>query len=262
MRYLINSMVVFNPADYTLISNDKSVDMLTLSRISGELLQLFIIHNDAPLSRDAILFELWEKRGLNASSNNLNNYVSMLRKALMQCGCEGLITTIPKHGFIFSADVTVQPPAEVDTGLPADIMPELNHVPPVMPRKNIIRTGGIILLSLVVAFFIAALSYQTYDYYRLASIRTELFRSDQCRFWLIDDVTRRKAPDQAIARIKNIVKEEKINCRLPVNVYFSSDRLMDSRGVAVVNEMFSYCAYNSKAPCDNFIFSRYEGQND
>lgn len=142
MRYLINSMVVFNPADYTLISNDKSVDMLTLSRISGELLQLFIIHNDAPLSRDAILFELWEKRGLNASSNNLNNYVSMLRKALMQCGCEGLITTIPKHGFIFSADVTVQPPAEVDTGLPADIMPELNHVPPVMPRKNIIRTGG------------------------------------------------------------------------------------------------------------------------
>lgn len=266
MHYLINGVVTFNPVDYTLISSDKSVDMLTLSRISSELLQLFIASNEVPLTRESILSELWEKRGLNASSNNLNNYVSMLRKALTHCGCESVITTIPKHGFIFSAEITLLPQTQKKSTIPATAAIDLTEVPIFFqhnaPASRRLIPTWFALLSIVALLLTGAISYKVYDNYRLDSLRTEIYRSDQCRFWLIDDLTRRKSSGWIISRIKEIMKAERVNCRLPANIYFSSDKLLDSRGVAILHEVFSYCAYNSKAPCENYTYARYEGDNE
>lgn len=266
MHYLINGVVKFNPVDYTLISTDKTVDMLTLSRISSELLQLFIINNEVPLNRENILSELWEKRGLNASSNNLNNYVSMLRKALTHCGCEGVITTIPKHGFIFSADITLLPQTKIKPTLIEPSPTELAEVPIFFQHNAPSSKKAVSLWFALLSFFFILLmgvvSYKVYDNYRLASLRTEIYHSDQCRFWLIDDLTRRKSVDWITGRLKKIMKDENISCKIPANIYFSSDKIVDSLGVAIIHEMFSYCAYKSKAPCENFIISRYEGQNE
>lgn len=107
MNFNINEVVIYDSESAILFPFDKSNDMVTLTRISNDLLFLFVKNNNVSLRRDYILNELWEKRGLSASSNNLNNYVSMLRKALEKFGLVGLITTIPKFGFIFEADIVI-----------------------------------------------------------------------------------------------------------------------------------------------------------
>lgn len=117
MEYLINHSVKFNPVDCTLFSPGFTVDMITITRLSSDLLVLFVENNQVPLSRETILNKLWENRGLSASSNNLNNYVSILRKVMKQCGSPGVITTIPKYGFLFNAEVVRLDETEV---VPAD----------------------------------------------------------------------------------------------------------------------------------------------
>ncbi|WP_199063916.1 winged helix-turn-helix domain-containing protein [Serratia sp. ASV30] len=107
MKYTINKMVVYNSSDGTLLSIDDAIGMITLTRVTSELLLLLIKKNNIPINRDTILSELWDKKGLSSSSNNLNNYVSMLRKALAQCGCLDYNTTLPKYGLIFNAEFLI-----------------------------------------------------------------------------------------------------------------------------------------------------------
>ncbi|MGU9760799.1 winged helix-turn-helix domain-containing protein (plasmid) [Serratia marcescens] len=107
MNYIINERVRYNPSDGTFSCVDNHVDTLSLGRVANELFLLFITNNGVALRREDILNEIWEKKGFIASSNNLNNYVSLLRKMLYQFGLSELITTIPKYGFVFEADVVL-----------------------------------------------------------------------------------------------------------------------------------------------------------
>lgn len=107
MNYLINGVLKYNSDDGTLYLIDGSADMLTLSRIANELLYIMVGNSGNPLSREHILNELWTKKGLSSSGNNLNNYMSMLRKVLSNLGFSEVIITIPKHGFMFNADVEI-----------------------------------------------------------------------------------------------------------------------------------------------------------
>lgn len=61
MEYIINGNVRYNSSDGTLFCPDNNIDMITLTRVTSELLLLLIKNNGAPLSRDTILSELWEK---------------------------------------------------------------------------------------------------------------------------------------------------------------------------------------------------------
>lgn len=62
MEYVINNYVNFNSSDGTLFCQDDSIDMITLNRVSNELLLLFIQNVGVPISRDKLLNELWEKK--------------------------------------------------------------------------------------------------------------------------------------------------------------------------------------------------------
>lgn len=64
MKFMINGAVQYNSSDGTLLCLDSHMDMLTLTRLSSELLLLLINNNGTSISRDAILFELWEKEAL------------------------------------------------------------------------------------------------------------------------------------------------------------------------------------------------------
>ncbi|CNE49208.1 winged helix-turn-helix domain-containing protein [Yersinia kristensenii] len=268
MEYIINGNIKYNSSDGTLFCPDNSLDMITLTRVTSELLLLLIKNNGVPLSRDTILSEIWEKRGLSASSNNLNNYVSMLRKALAQCGCPDLITTIPKHGFLFEAEI-------VAIGQHAQLPEEQN-------KKKVTQNGAlefeisthrkiylsslfnrklmaiIIVFSLLVIF----LSPSLYNHFRSQSLRTELFSLDNCRFYLMDDTTRRMDSGNTISIIKMIIKNEKLQCDSPANVYYFADKKIDSAGQTIETDLLSYCPYDSKAPCENYYLSKHESKDE
>ncbi|WP_145493969.1 winged helix-turn-helix domain-containing protein [Yersinia aleksiciae] len=273
MEYIINGNVRYNSSDGTLFCPDNNIDMITLTRVTSELLLLLIKNNGAPLSRDTILSELWEKRGLTASSNNLNNYVSMLRKALAQCGYPNLIVTIPKHGFLFEAEI-------VATGENNRRPQESQKIAEVTPRgapelslSSAIASSHTTLFSgllngrlkitiLFFSIFVILFSPSIYNYFRLQSLRTEFFNIDQCRFYLMDDTTRRMDNSNTISAIKMIASNENLNCKNKANVYYFADKKTDSAGHVIMTDLLSYCPYDSKAPCENYYLSKHENKDE
>ncbi|MBD8214712.1 winged helix-turn-helix domain-containing protein [Erwinia persicina] len=281
MEYLINHSVKFNPVDCTLFSPGFTVDMITITRLSSDLLVLFVENNQVPLSRETILNKLWENRGLSASSNNLNNYVSILRKVMKQCGSPGVITTIPKYGFLFNAEVVRLDETEV---VPADrpvesaikeqesyhdeikpettlkVVPEAGDVD--IKKRNVNPVLYLMLPLMIVSLAITGLFPEVYNYFRLSSIRSEILRIDHCRVYLIDDVTRRMDSDWVTAEINVILSREGISCHANTNIYFSGRRILDEKKDPAVGAVLSYCPFASQAPCDNYNYYRYEGAHD
>lgn len=261
MEFIINNTAKYNAINGTLFSPENSIDMLTLSRISNELLLLFIQNRGVLLNRETILNELWENRGLTASSNNLNNHVSILRKALVECGCAGVIITVPKQGFLFDAQIesvesynnlilSFSSVIEKETSISEEIT-VLKKKPQALFSIGLLKKMSLCSLFIITFFGI----YNFYDYMRVRTIRNEIFRLDQCRFYLIDDLTRRIPNDKVIKRIQEIFFDQKIQCDTAANVYYSSDKKIDSQGNYIFTDLLSYCPYNSKAPCENYFYT-------
>lgn len=268
MKYTINNTVDYNASDGTLFSAENTIETISLNRMCNELLLLFVTHSGTPLSRDFILNEIWEKRGLSASSNNLNNYVSMLRKALAQCGCSDLITTIPKHGFLFDAVITGMPlPDLLAEKISAPVTDEVEIITvtgtstatPHRSKTSSFRLVSGVLMAVAIGGLI---TYALLDTYRLHKLRSEIFRTQECRFYATDDLTRRMDKTSLVNRISSLATREKINCTLQTNVYYSADRLRDVTGQFNTHELLSYCAYNSSAPCENYTYIRSESGHE
>lgn len=264
MDYIINGVVKFNSSDGTLFCLDSSMDMLTLTRVSSELLLLLIKSNGTSISRDAILNELWEKRGLSASSNNLNNYVSMLRKALAQVGCPDLITTIPKYGFLFEAEITtfaddeenesrvhehINPSTETDTTLPDRINNTFSHSLRPLSTRRKISMG--LLLSALATLYLPGL----YHYLTLRSIRTEIFKVDQCRLYILGDTSKIMDRANVIEKTKDIIHHYELNCKTPVTLYYSVIDRPKMAGREFFNQTVSYCPDNNHIQCENYYLS-------
>lgn len=266
MECFINGTVKYNSDDGSLIIQGGTDNIITLSRVCNELFILFISHAGKPLTREFILNELWLKKGLNASGNNLTNYVSVLRKSLAGCGLTDIISTIPKYGFVFEGIITKAespgrlqqksaPPSELSV-----LSSEASSAGVRLPSTFVI-SRKLKISVFVLALVAAGLVPYIYDQLRLNTIRNEVFSLDQCRFYLIDDTTRRLDKNLVEKRITSIVLEENFNCKLQANVYFSADQKRNISGGFVFHDILSYCPWNSTAPCVNYIYIRNEIEN-
>ena len=108
MHIIIDKEMFFRPADGAIwnigAENEKRYLTLTCSR----LLEFLIEHRGEIISRDAIFQAVWERYGLNASNNTLNQYISLLRRTLADFGLSAqTIKTIPKTGFLFSSELSI-----------------------------------------------------------------------------------------------------------------------------------------------------------
>lgn len=86
MIFHINNNVLYDEDENTLSHIDNAATKIVLLRPSARLLSLFIRNNNVLLMRERLLNDVWVEHGLKASNNNLNNYVSGLRKSLAQFG--------------------------------------------------------------------------------------------------------------------------------------------------------------------------------
>ncbi|HEJ7008125.1 TPA: helix-turn-helix domain-containing protein [Serratia marcescens] len=255
MKYIINGVATYNSLDCTLYCPDYSLDMVSLNRVTNELLLLFVQNNGVSLHRDMILNTLWESKGLSASSNNLNNHISMLRKALAQCGFPNLITTIPKHGFIFEADSIISvdeeplaiPSAAVELTLSSRVLGRL-----LFSKK--------MKLMLVMLFILMISIYPViYNYIRLQSLRTPLMSVEQCHFYLAGDKAKSMEKNEAIQVINFISKRYGVSCKSSANVYLFADNRMDAVAEPFVGYVLAMCPKESKLSCSNYYYNKYEG---
>lgn len=117
MKYIINNSVVFDVISRTLSIQDDAERSIDLPAPSARLLNEFIRVKGQFVTRDHLLKHVWEDYGFVVSSANLNNHISVLRRSFISLDQTGaLITTIPKLGFQFDADVqAVLPNKSLDT---------------------------------------------------------------------------------------------------------------------------------------------------
>ncbi|GLW36498.1 hypothetical protein Pcaca04_04340 [Pectobacterium carotovorum subsp. carotovorum] len=111
MVYLINDLIIFNEGDGTLAWIERENEATSLSFPVSRLFCLLIENQGVTLSRDFLLKEALEKHALCPSLNNLNNYLSLLRKVLREFDLSDSIVTIPKLGIICNVKSVTNYPA-------------------------------------------------------------------------------------------------------------------------------------------------------
>ncbi|MFJ5361678.1 transcriptional regulator [Pectobacterium sp. CHL-2024] len=112
MVYLINDLIIFNEGEGTLAWIERENEAISVNFPISRLFCLFIENQGVTLSRDFLLKEALEKHALCPSINNLNNYLSLLRKVLREFDLSDSIVTIPKLGIVFNVESIVPYPAQ------------------------------------------------------------------------------------------------------------------------------------------------------
>ncbi|ACX86877.1 putative transcriptional regulator, CadC [Pectobacterium parmentieri WPP163] len=112
MVYLINDLIIFNEGEGTLAWVGRESEAISVNFPISRLLCLLIENQGITLSRDFLLEEALEKHALCPSINNLNNYLSLLRKVLREFDIADSIVTIPKIGIVFNVESRVFPSKE------------------------------------------------------------------------------------------------------------------------------------------------------
>jgi DNA-binding winged helix-turn-helix (wHTH) protein len=107
MIYIIDDSITYNSDDCTL-THLPTQESLSLSISSGRLLERLLDSDGEILARDTLLTEVWDKYGLRGSNSNLNQYLSIVRRALASYGCDNLIITIPKIGIRINTDINIE----------------------------------------------------------------------------------------------------------------------------------------------------------
>lgn len=104
--YIINKKFLFNSQEEVLYHIDDKSKTETLSLPLKNLLCYVISHNDETFTKESIAEVVLEKNNLSPSINNINNYLSLLRKSLRNFHINDAFMTILKVGIRFVADIS------------------------------------------------------------------------------------------------------------------------------------------------------------
>lgn len=106
--FILNKDVTFNEEDGYLENPSLGVSV-PVGASTRRLLFALITERGNPVERDSLFRTVWDEHGLRSSHSNLNQYISILRKKLVQAGLPAdAIITIPKVGFMFNPGIDVR----------------------------------------------------------------------------------------------------------------------------------------------------------
>ncbi|WP_223604874.1 winged helix-turn-helix domain-containing protein [Enterobacter asburiae] len=202
MKYLIDRLVVFNTDDGTL-HLPSSEDVIRLALPAARLLETFLSSEGRELTREYLLETVWDKHGLHASGNNLNQYISILRRNLSLLGCHELIITLPKLGFRLNAAISIE---IVDTGsVSPDPSPSL-----VTPSGHF---QGLFLIGSIIITLLTGLAIGYFYYTGTSNGDTVLHEQySECDIYYLKHISDDEKKE-ALNNIMNIMKNNGIQCK-------------------------------------------------
>ncbi|KIC88244.1 winged helix-turn-helix domain-containing protein [Pantoea agglomerans] len=270
MIYIIDDQVTYNSDDCTL-SHIPTQETLSLSISSGRLFEQLLNSQGEILARETLLTEVWDKYGLRGSNSNLNQYLSILRRALAAYGCENLIITIPKIGIRLNTDIKIEresSPAFVVTEVQSDEEPAESAVSsqdspairpdPVMEDKVVKKSGlsvrqvifVLMLMLLGSAFWYFTISEPAEKNSSMSTIELQ----GGCEAVIVQglDVFEQKSLDK---QILEILKENNQSCVPGRRIYFDKNTSFTTTNYG--RTILSACNLNSRGhiiSCDNFYY--------
>ncbi|MDT3252444.1 winged helix-turn-helix domain-containing protein [Serratia sp. root2] len=244
MKFIINSNVSFNEQDGTLHSVNDPGNSIPLLKPTGRLLSLFVRNNNLLITREQLLNDVWEDYGLKASNNNLNNYISGLRKSLSQLGEEELLITYPRQGFKFMAKNIHREEITASSDISNESATfDNNHLQGEGKRSALIRGGPWKILALCTLFCLALLTvglfYKSYAQNNINS----LGQYKNCKIYSI------KNNRVTAEEIKSMVYQARYNCDVRANIYYYGD--MEDKDLNTNAPLLAYCPLDALKPCEN-----------
>ncbi len=222
---------------------DNANNKIALLKPASRLLSLFIRNNNKLLLRERLLNEVWVEHGLKASNNNLNNYISGLRKSLAQCGAEEIVITYPRQGFKFSAKsiqktnvnsdeykVNEEDTTEVVSGSPPQRGdPGMRHA-----IQRLIMIAAACLVP-----FAAVVLYQN-------STRINVYPLGSFQHCQIYSMT---LGSGSIDKVKRMIQQARLSCQQRADVYYYDN--IFNEGTQSNEEQITFCPRDSRSPCIN-----------
>lgn len=268
MIYIIDDQIAYNSDDCTL-SHIPTEETLSLSISAGRLFEQLLNSQGEILARETLLTEVWDKYGLRGSNSNLNQYLSILRRALAAYGCDNLIITIPKIGIRLNSEIKIERESSPACAVVEDQGEE--QAQEVVHREDVVVTAPVItrpvvkksLLSLRTTLFVLvvlAVLGGAYGYYtthnlpaRGASMST--IRLDGgCEAVIIQglDVFEKQSLDKQILQM---LRENNQSCVPGRRIYFDKNPSFNTTNYG--RTILSSCNLNSAGhiiSCDNFYY--------
>lgn len=241
MTIEINKGILYNENENTLTHVDNIDNKIILLKPASRLLSLFIKNNRKLLLREQLLNDVWVDYGLKASNNNLNNYVSGLRKALAQCGAEEIIVTYPRQGFQFNAKSIreIDESHEKYRNIIDDGAEPLIISSP--ENKTVGFQRSLKRLAMVITIcFVLLLSAKPYQQLINANMNP-LGKYDLCQIYSMN------SRSDALPKIIKLIQYASFNCRIKADVYYY-DSIRDDISQQD-KELLTFCPRKTGSPC-------------
>ncbi|EPL6455328.1 MULTISPECIES: winged helix-turn-helix domain-containing protein [Providencia] len=274
MKYLINQHVTYDSYQGLLYTSDVD-DAIKLTTTLNRLLLVLAQNNGEVLDRETLLRRVWEEHNQVVSDNNLNSSVSVLRRHLSSFFDEEVISTIPKVGIKFSADLMFITPDEQpeeqseETTLEAAPSLSTSFEPPIESneqneikseapvKKSYILNNRYLEITLIVVIIFCLLYLFKSYFFANRTEYPEVGQIDQCTIRYINSYHKADTRSMSFSVLKERLENLGINCKKPATVFYYNVGIITQNKNFNDDYLFlSYCPKTAKdgatISCENF----------
>jgi len=274
MKYLINQHVTYDSYQGLLYTSDVD-DAIKLTTTLNRLLLVLAQNNGEVLDRETLLRRVWEEHNQVVSDNNLNSSVSVLRRHLASFFDEEVISTIPKVGIKFSANLTLITPEEkleeqseemiVETHptLSTSFEPSFENdekdeikTEAAVKKSYILNNHYLEITLIVVIIFCLLYLFKSY-FFANRTEYPEVGQIDQCSIRYINSYHKADTRTMSFSVLKERLKKLDIDCKKPATVFYYNVGIITQNKNFDDDYLFlSYCPKTAKdgatISCENF----------
>ncbi len=263
MNYLINNIIIYDNHQGLLYTDDVN-NAIKLTTTLNRLLLVLIQNNNEILDRETLLRRVWEDHNQVVSDNNLNSSISVLRRHLSSFWNGEIITTIPKIGMKFSAELKFEGsenlPSQDIVSLNSDIESEpAAIVKPETETKSVIAKKSYILNNrylevALIGIIIFCLIYLFKSYFFANKVEyPEVGRIDQCSIRYINSYHKPDTTTVSFTILQEKLTKLNINCQKPATIfYYNVGTLTHNKNI---HDDFLFISYCPSAPKDSATVS-------
>ncbi|WP_431224361.1 winged helix-turn-helix domain-containing protein [Serratia sp. L9] len=239
MKFIIDKKLVLNTDENVIYHFEDNEKALYISAIATRLFTEILI-NPSGVTRVYLLEKVWSEHGLTPSSNNLNNHISMLRKAVFNVtGDRDYITTLPKKGFIFNRKYVIE------LANPDEIKSKSSVGVAATEKKTYSRV--LVMLPYAMTLMLACLFMLSSDktHYDLIG-ESVFFKYKRCDLKPLKDISFNKK-SEAISMVENAINKNNINCDTDnYDIYFYLKNKSENTTEIIDNyNIFYFCKRES-----------------
>lgn len=250
MKYIINNVIIFTLAIRTLSLLNDDRKSIVISKPASRLLMELIKKNTAVIDRQDLLKNVWEDYGFKGSNHNLNGAISELRKCFEALSLDpGIIKTIPKVGFVMTAEIVPTISGDTSQKLEAEAETETegNEVNAELKSEKNDKKKHYAFIILVIVLLLGVTAYLSGMNSKASSLQSvmplHLYTFENCNVLSLDD-RRIYSNNDLIALAKHDLANANIDCSITKKDIFymktiSQDKLYPSTFIAVCNVSFS-----------------------